>query len=133
MTGFDYFKMAFRKYAEFEGRSRRREYWFFALFYVLIAIAVGILSAILDWAFVLYIALTLVFIIPSLAVTVRRLHDIGKSGWFYFISLIPLVGSIILIVWMCTDSQPGSNQWGPNPKEEGDDVADHLITEEDLV
>ena len=64
----------------------------------------------------LYFVYALAIFIPSIAVCVRRLHDIGKSGWYYFIGLIPLVGGIILLVWFCTDSQLGENQWGANPK-----------------
>lgn len=59
----------------------------------------------------------LAVLLPSIAVCVRRLHDIGKSGWFYFIAFIPLVGAIILLVWFCSDSQVGSNEYGKNPKE----------------
>jgi len=59
---------------------------------------------------------TLVTFIPTLSLTVRRLHDIGKSGWWYLIGIIPLVGGILLLVWYCKDSQPGSNQWGHSPK-----------------
>ena len=60
---------------------------------------------------------SLAMFIPGLAVSVRRLHDIGRSGWWLLLSLIPLVGAIILIIWYCTDSQPGANQYGSNPKE----------------
>lgn len=60
----------------------------------------------------------LAILIPSIAVGVRRLHDIGKSGWFMFIVLIPIVGGIWLLVLYCTDSEPGENEYGPNPKEE---------------
>ena len=56
-------------------------------------------------------------LVPQIAVSVRRLHDIGKSGWFYLIGLIPVIGWIFVLVWFCTDSQPGDNQYGPNPKE----------------
>jgi len=66
---------------------------------------------------ILYFGYALAVMIPSLAVTVRRLHDIGKSGWYYFIGLIPFIGGIILLVWFCQDSEAGSNQWGANPKE----------------
>ena len=66
---------------------------------------------------VVSILFSLALIVPSLAVCVRRLHDVGKSGWMYFIVLIPLVGAIWLLVLFCTDSQPGINKWGPNPKE----------------
>jgi uncharacterized membrane protein YhaH (DUF805 family) len=67
-------------------------------------------------------------IIPSIALVVRRLHDVGRSGWWYFIGLVPAIGSIILFVWMVTDSQPGANAWGPNPKSgEVADISSHLV------
>ncbi|MCU0327281.1 MAG: DUF805 domain-containing protein [Spirosomaceae bacterium] len=67
-------------------------------------------------------------IVPSLAIVVRRLHDVGKSGWFYFISLIPIIGPIWLLVLLCTDSEAGVNKWGPNPKGIGvDDNLDSQI------
>ncbi len=66
--------------------------------------------------FIVMMIYLLVILIPSLALCVRRLHDTGKSGWFFFISFIPLVGAILLLVFLATDSQPGPNQYGPNPK-----------------
>jgi uncharacterized membrane protein YhaH (DUF805 family) len=66
------------------------------------------------WFYLIY---ALVIFIPGLAVTVRRLHDVGKSGWWYLLAFIPLIGAIILLVWFCTDSQAGTNKWGANPKE----------------
>lgn len=65
----------------------------------------------------LMVIYSLAMLIPSLAVVVRRLHDLGKSGWFYFIGLIPIVGSIILLIWFFTEGQRGSNEYGPDPKE----------------
>ncbi|MEP1500313.1 DUF805 domain-containing protein, partial [Nonlabens ulvanivorans] len=70
---------------------------------------------------ILFLLYTLATIIPSLAVIVRRLHDTGRSGWFYFISMIPLVGTVILLIWLIEDSKHGANQWGPNPKGIGND------------
>ncbi len=70
----------------------------------------------------------LALIIPSLAVTVRRLHDTNRSGWWYLITFVPL-GGIVLLVFMCLDSEPGSNKWGPNPKEPQEmEIADHLVS-----
>lgn len=66
------------------------------------------------WIYLIY---CLAVLIPGLAVCVRRLHDIGRSGWYYFLSLIPIIGGIILIVWTCQDGEPGENEWGANPKE----------------
>lgn len=119
-----YYLAVFKNYATFTGRARRSEYWYFILFHVLIVVALGLFAAILDEnkgtpIFVMLIGLyMLAAIIPSLAVVVRRLHDIGKSGWYYFVSLIPLIGSIWLLVLLCTEGDRGDNQYGPDPKAE---------------
>ena len=111
------------KYADFTGRARRSEYWYFALFTMLISMVLGLLAGIAGDGVLSKIItgisglVSLGLFVPGLAVCWRRLHDIGKSGAFYFLGLIPLVGAIILIVWFCQDSQPGTNQYGPNPKE----------------
>lgn len=97
----------FKKYATFQGRANRSEYWFFYLFNVLVCFLAWI--PILGWLIMLAI------IIPTISVAVRRLHDIGKSGWWYFICLIPLVGFIWLILLFCQPSQEGENEYGPNP------------------
>ena len=102
-------KLYFTHYADFNGRSRRSEYWWATLAISIIGAVVGGILGDLSWIW------TLAIMIPSLAICVRRLHDIGKSGWWYLIGLIPLVGGIILIVWFCKDSTE-DNQWGPNPK-----------------
>ena len=75
----------------------------------------------------LFVLFILAFFIPSIDVLVRRLHDTGKSGWFYFIAFIPIVGAIILLVFLGKDSQPGTNQYGPNPKAAADSLSDSLI------
>ena len=112
-------------YATFSGRARRSEYWFFVLFNMIFGIVAMILDNILGTTFDLgfgisygyiYLIYTLAILIPGLAVVVRRLHDVGKSGWMYFIFVIPIVGIIWLLVLLCTDSQVGSNKWGENPK-----------------
>ena len=115
---FQYFLDAFRKYAVFQGRSRRKEYWYFVLFTFII----GVCLEVLDFVFFknLFVPFAIIYdlavFIPSLAVTVRRLHDIGKSGWWYLIFLIPIIGAILWIVYLATDSIPGDNQYGTNPK-----------------
>lgn len=118
----DWFLLALKKYAVLEGRSRRKEYWFFTLFYCLIGIVAGLLDGIFglkvgesDFG-MLGLLLMLAFLVPSIAVSVRRLHDIGRSGWWVLIGLLPLIGWIVLIVFAVQDSQPGNNQYGPNPK-----------------
>ena len=113
----------FQNYANFSGRARRSEYWYFTLFIFLVsAVLSGLNAAVFgtDAQMTIFTIIQSLFslatLIPSIAVTVRRLHDIGKSGWFYFLILIPVVGSIILLVWECKDSEPGTNVYGPNPK-----------------
>ena len=113
----------FQNYANFSGRARRSEYWYFTLFIFLVsAVLSGLNAAVFgtDAQMTIFTVIQSLFslatLIPSIAVTVRRLHDIGKSGWFYFLILIPVVGSIILLVWECKDSEPGTNVYGPNPK-----------------
>ena len=105
-----------KKYATFSGRSRRSEFWIFWLGTFVISIVLQALTRLAAPLMIVYIIFGLAVIIPYISVTVRRLHDIGRSGWWYFIGLIPLAGAIILLVFMCTDSQPGDNQFGANPK-----------------
>lgn len=107
---------ALKNYVGFQGRARRMEYWMFTLFNVIISIILSIVETIAGLPSVLTGLYTLAVLLPSLAVTVRRLHDTGRSGWWILIGLIPLVGSIILLVFMFLDSQNNSNQYGPNPK-----------------
>jgi uncharacterized membrane protein YhaH (DUF805 family) len=118
-----WFLIVLRKYADFSGRAQRAEYWFFALFYVLFFLALslidgaaGLLNAEMGLG-LLGSLFALAMIIPSIAVTVRRLHDTSRSGWWFLISLIPIIGGIVLLVFMCLDSTPGTNAFGPNPKE----------------
>ena len=111
-----------KQYADFSGRARRKEYWMFALFNMIFAIVAMILDNVLGIAMEvgygpLYGLYALAMLIPGLAVGVRRLHDVGKSGWMYLIVLIPFIGPIWLLVLSCTDSQLENNKWGQNPKE----------------
>jgi uncharacterized membrane protein YhaH (DUF805 family) len=110
-----------KKYAVFHGRARRKEYWMFVLFNLLISIVLGILDNVLGTVTeagqgLLGLVYSLAVLIPGLAVAVRRLHDTGRSGWWLLIGLIPCLGAIILIVFMVQDSDPGDNEHGPNPK-----------------
>ena len=118
-----------RKYAVFDGRARRKEYWMYALVSTLIYIAYMIVAGLAlalvghsdNGAVALLIMIPLglylmAVIVPGLAVTVRRLHDTGRSGWWILISFVPFVGGIILLVFMCLDSEPGPNLHGLNPK-----------------
>lgn len=122
----EYYKMALNRYADFSGRSRRSEYWYFVLGNVLIVFALaivggGIAAAVgSEEAMMIPAGLIGIFylavLIPSLALIVRRFHDQGKSGWFALLMLIPYLGGLIVFVFMCLDSEPGANKWGPNPK-----------------
>lgn len=114
----DAVKSVFGNYAAFSGRARRSEYWYFVLFNFLVSFALGFIGGLLgdNVSTVLSSIWSLVVLIPSLAVAWRRLHDIGKSGAYFLLILIPLIGAILLIVWFCQPGQPGDNQYGPDPK-----------------
>lgn len=109
-------KSCFKQYVGFSGRARRSEYWFFGLFNVIVVFALMILSNVASIFGILYAIYYLAIILPSLACTVRRLHDIGKSGVWFLISFVPLVGGIILFIFCVKDGEAGDNQYGPNPK-----------------
>lgn len=108
-------KSCLRNYVTFSGRAPRSEYWFFALFTALVYTILPFLEAAIYGMPVLTMVLALGLILPSLAVTIRRLHDTGRSGWWILVTLIPLVGSIIFLIWMFTKSQPTENAFGANP------------------
>jgi len=105
------------KYAVFTGRSRRSEYWWWALALFIVDIVIGLLfDASRGLGYVLYFVFVFGLLIPNIAVSVRRLHDTGRTGWWLLIGFIPIVGAIILIVFLATDSTPGDNRYGPSPK-----------------
>jgi uncharacterized membrane protein YhaH (DUF805 family) len=120
----NYYLEAFRKYAEFSGRARRSEYWFFTLFNVLITLVLALLGANLvrllglnsNGSLGLAYLYLLVALLPTVAVSVRRLHDIGLSGWWYLLVFVPF-GGLVLTVLAIVDSQAGENRFGPNPKD----------------
>ncbi|AXI02514.1 DUF805 domain-containing protein [Aquirhabdus parva] len=103
------------RYAQFEGRARREEFWMFILVYILISIAVNVVDAILGTR-ILGAIYWLALLVPCIALSARRLHDTNRSGWWQLIGLIPIIGTIILIVWFATEGQSESNQYGMNPK-----------------
>lgn len=115
------------QYTDFSGRARRQEYWMFVLFNAIFAIVAMIIDNLLGttmqlrgvqlpYGFV-YLVYGLFVLLPNLAVSVRRLHDMGKSGWFLLISIIPIFGGLVVLYFLVLDSEPGSNKWGSNPKE----------------
>lgn len=118
----NHYKNAFKKYADFRTRARRSEYWYFALFNALFILLLSLLDTVLgfgnnDTLGVFAALYSIAVVIPGFAVFVRRLHDIGKSGWWILIGLVPFVGAILLFLFTIRDGQPGVNQYGPNPKE----------------
>jgi uncharacterized membrane protein YhaH (DUF805 family) len=114
---------ALKKYAVFSGRSRRMEYWYFVLFNIIVVIVLSLIDSLLGTFNVLRgVGLLsgiygLAVLIPSLAVTVRRLHDIDRTGWWILINLIPLIGTIVLLIFELTPGTPGTNRYGPDPKQ----------------
>ena len=118
----NWYMEALRKYATFEGRARRKEYWFFMLFNFLAVVILSVVDmgigtfnekaeiGLLSGVYLLAV------LIPSIAVTVRRLHDTDRSGWWILLNFIPVVGSVVILVFAILDSQPGGNRFGPNPK-----------------
>lgn len=129
------YKSMFKKYAQFNGRSRRSEYWLASVMNMIIVMAFyfimfipmmiditnngepsGLTAGIMGIFGLLIFAYAMAILVPSLAMSVRRLHDTGRSGWFLLLNLIPYIGGIIIFVFSVLDSQPGANQYGPNPK-----------------
>lgn len=112
-----------KNYAVFRGRARRKEYWYFFLTNVVISIVLAFLDNAMgnsgagEGAGALGTVYSLAILIPSIAVGVRRLHDTGRNGWWMLLGLIPLVGALILLYFFVLDSQPGSNEYGLNPKD----------------
>lgn len=132
-----------KRYAQFSGRSRRKEYWMFVLLVFIIYVIAMILDSLLGFGTttryadltetsaaagfhstggIITLLAMLALIVPSIAVAVRRLHDTDRSGWWILIGLIPLVGAIVLLVFYCTDGTKGPNRFGPDPK--GENPAD---------
>lgn len=113
----DWYLTALKKYAVFSGRARRKEYWYFVLFSFLISLAFSFIDGFLglvaqDSGFGLFSGLySLAVLIPGIAVAVRRLHDTGRSGWWLLITLVPIVGAIVLLVFLASESKPGRNQY----------------------
>ena len=118
----NYYIEVLKKYIAFSGRARRAEYWYFALFNSIISVLLIVIDQLIgthgqnSTMGVLSGLYSLAVLLPSLGVLVRRLHDTGRSGWWWLIAFIPLIGAIILIVFTVSDSTPGDNKYGPNPK-----------------
>jgi uncharacterized membrane protein YhaH (DUF805 family) len=120
-----------KKYAVFSGRARRKEYWMFCLFNISIVFVFGFIEGFVGGSGIISTFYSLTVLIPSIAVSIRRLHDISRSGWWLLIGLIPIIGAIVLLVFMVQDSQPAKNQYGKNPKTP--DKASYPITSDKLL
>jgi len=107
---------ALKKYAVFNGRARRQEYWYFFLFNFIFTLMLAFIDGVLGSFGLLGLIYALAILLPSIGVMIRRLHDMGRSGWWFLIVFIPLIGAIVLIVFCATDSTPGENEYGPNTK-----------------
>ncbi len=105
-----------KKYAVFHGRAQRKEYWMFLLFNIIVSLVLTVIETLVDIQSILSGIYSLAVLLPGLAVSVRRLHDTNRSGWWLLISLIPILGAIVLIVFMAQDGHPDENQYGFNPK-----------------
>ena len=111
-----YLTLMTQKYASFSGRARRTEYWMFFLVYFVIALVIGGVEGLLSIGGYLTGIFALVHLLPSLGVTVRRLHDTGRSGWWILLSFIPIIGALVLLYFMVISGAPQDNAYGPNPK-----------------
>lgn len=122
----NWYLYALKKYTVFAGRAQRQEYWYFFLINLVITLALGIVDHLLntpgseDGTGLLGGVYSLAVLLPSVAVGIRRLHDIGRSGWWMLLSLIPVLGFLVLLYFFVQDGQPGTNEYGPNPKENND-------------
>lgn len=114
----EWYLLALKKYNQFSGRSRRKEYWMFSLYSFVFAILLSIVESLIGLSGILSGLYSLAVLIPSIAVFIRRLHDTNRSGWWFWIGLVPLIGPIVLIVFLAQDSQAESNQYGANPKQD---------------
>ncbi len=106
---------ALKKYADFTGRARRSEYWMFVLFYIIFYIVAAVLDSVIGTLPILTLVYSLALLIPAISVATRRLHDTGRTGWWQLISFVPLIGAIILLVFLVQDSRD-ENEYGANPK-----------------
>lgn len=115
----EWIKLPLKRYADFNGRSRRKEFWLFQLLYVPITLAVILFAGIglFDLATLILAVSVLGLFIPQLALQVRRFHDQDKSGWFALFNIIPYIGIFITLIFMCIEGTKGENRFGPDPKE----------------
>ncbi|MFV0338571.1 MAG: DUF805 domain-containing protein [Chthoniobacterales bacterium] len=112
----NYYIDALKKWNDFQGRSRRTEFWMFALFNFIVSLVIGFVETLVGSPGILATIYSLVVLIPGLAISVRRLHDTDRSGWWLLVSLVPLIGIIVLLIFFVIDSTPGANRFGASSK-----------------
>ena len=123
MSFIESIKSAYTNYCKFDGRACRSEYWFFVLFEFIVSLILSALNYLTTdggkngFFYILLVIFEMATLLPSLGLVWRRLHDSGRCGAWFFIWFVPVVGWILLIVWLCQDSEPGTNRYGSNPKE----------------
>jgi uncharacterized membrane protein YhaH (DUF805 family) len=117
----------FSNYVNFSGRAARSEYWYWVLFYILAALVTLTIDLMIGMRLTLTI-FSLAAFLPSLALNIRRLHDLDRTGWWVLLHFIPLVGAIILIIWFCTEGTQGPNRFGPDRLGELGHLSTHLAT-----
>jgi len=108
-------KSVFSKYATITGRACRSEYWYFTLFYIIVYAVLALISVIMPFLIILSIVFGIAIIIPSLTVSIRRLHDRNQSGWWLLVGLIPMIGGIIMLIWFAMRGTDGPNDFGDDP------------------
>ena len=121
MNTFNFYKDAFKNYVNFEGRASKSQYWYFGMWNPIVSIVISIVLNIILHGNAVYVSWVydLIIFLPAISISVRRLHDIGKSGWWNLIIFIPLIGVIVLVVFALMSSEPGTNKYGANPNEGG--------------
>ena len=125
----NWYLKVFKQYLDFSGRARRKEYWMFVLFHFIALFLLMLIDTTIgttvgeEGVGFFYLVYLVLAIIPSIAVSVRRLHDLGKSGVWFLINFIPFIGAIWFLILTCMEGENKSNQWGENPKGIGNDIA----------
>lgn len=108
-------KTGLSKYATFQGRACRSEYWFFTLFFIIVSVIANIIDMGIGSIGIVSLIVSLALLLPGIAVTARRLHDTDRSGWWQLLYFIPLIGAILLLIWFCTKGTAGANRFGEDP------------------
>lgn len=117
----EWYLQVLKKYAVFDGRASRSEYWYFFLFNIIIGFIFGLIDGFAGLAITSSVGVlggiySLVLLLPGIGVFIRRMHDTGRSGWWWLIAFVPIIGAIMMIIWLVKDSDEGTNKYGPSPK-----------------